>query len=221
VVSGVQFCNLTTLSAAAVEEPGVFTELCGLAALIGTLQAGYTDFEYLTPVSKLITEREALLGVSICGILDKPQVLLDPKVLERGAAVVKAVNALVAAAIGIRPAARTTCVKPEGTASLLLGTGSGIHPHHAVRYFRRVQANVHDPVFHHFRKANPHMVEPSVYDPHGRTEVITFPVEGPALGIYREELSAVQHLSMCGSCSATGCRRGAGTRRSRRGCITM
>jgi ribonucleoside-diphosphate reductase alpha chain len=194
VVSGVQFCNLTTLSAAALDTPEEFHRLCGMASLIGTLQAGYTEFEYLTPVSRLITEREALLGVSICGILDKPAVLLDPAALERGAAVVKAVNLVVAEAIGIRPAARTTCVKPEGTASLLLGTGSGIHPHHAVRYFRRVQANVHDPVFHHFKQANPHMVEPSVYDPHGRTEVITFPVEGPALGIYREDLSALSHL---------------------------
>ena len=38
------------------------------------------------------------------------------------------------------------------------------------------------------------MVEPSVYDPNGRTEVITFPVEGPDFGIYRDDLSAVQHL---------------------------
>jgi ribonucleoside-diphosphate reductase alpha chain len=194
VLSGVQFCNLTTLSAAAVEEARDFHRLCGLAALIGTLQAAYTRFDYLTPVSRLITEREALLGVSICGILDKPQVFLDPPTLEQGAAVVKAVNAVVARAIGIAPAARTTCVKPEGTASLLLGTGSGIHPHHSVRYFRRVQANVHDPVFQHFKKANPHMVEPSVYDPHERTEVITFPVEGPTFGVYREDLTAVQHL---------------------------
>lgn len=193
-VSGVQFCNLTTLSAAAVETPADFYRLCAQAALIGTLQAGYTDFNYLSPVSRLITERESLLGVSICGILDRPDILLDPVVLRQGAAVVKAVNAVVARAIGIEPAARTTCVKPEGTASLLLGTSSGLHPHHAVRYFRRVQTNIHDPIYRHFRRRNPHMVEPSVYDPNGRTELITFPVEGPPFGIYREDLSAVKHL---------------------------
>ena len=142
----------------------------------------------------MITEREALLGVSLCGILDRPDVLLDAAVLRAGAAVIKTVNAVVARALGIHPAARTTCVKPEGTASLLLGTSSGLHPHHAQRYFRRVQANVHDPVYLHFRRSNPHMVEPSVYDPNGRTEVITFPVEGPDFGIYREDLSAVKHL---------------------------
>jgi len=193
-VTGVQFCNLSTISAAAAETPADFYRLCAHAALIGTLQAGYTEFGYLSPVSRVITEREALLGVSLCGILDRPGVLLDPLVLRAGALVVKTVNAVVARALGIRPAARTTCVKPEGTASLLLGTSSGLHPHHAPRYFRRVQANVHDPVYLHFRKSNPHMVEQSVYDPNGRTEVITFPVEGPDFGIYREDLSAVKHL---------------------------
>jgi ribonucleoside-diphosphate reductase alpha chain len=193
-LSGVQFCNLATISAAAVETPADFLALCRHAAVIGTLQAGYTRFDYLTPISRLITEREALLGVSICGILDRPDVLLDPAVLRAGAAVVKAVNAIVAHALGIQPAARTTCVKPEGTASLLLGTSSGLHPHHSPRYFRRVQANVHDPIYLHFRRTNPHMTETSVYDPNGRTELITFPVEGPDFGIYRADLSAVKHL---------------------------
>ena len=194
VLSGVQFCNLTTLSAAAAESPAQFYKLCAQAALIGTLQAAYTDFQYLSPVSRVITERGALLGVSICGVLDRPDVLLDAEVLRAGAEVVKAVNLIVARAIGIHPAARTTCVKPEGTASLLLGTSSGVHPHHAVRYFRRVQSNTLCPVFQHFKRHNPHMVEESVYDPHGRTEVITFPVEGPEFGIYREDLDALTHL---------------------------
>jgi ribonucleoside-diphosphate reductase alpha chain len=194
VLTGVQFCNLTTISAAAAETSAEFFRLCAHAALIGTLQSGYTEFGYLSPVSRVITERESLLGVSLCGILDRPDVLLDAAVLRAGATVVKTVNAVVAHALGIHPAARTTCVKPEGTASLLLGTSSGLHPHHAPRYFRRVQANVHDPVYLHFRRANPHMVETSVYDPNGRTEVISFPVEGPDFGIYREDLSAVKHL---------------------------
>ena len=194
VLTGVQFCNLTTISAAAAETRERYLALCAHAALIGTIQAGYTAFGYLTPVSRVITEREALIGVSICGILDRPELLLDQEVLRQGAAVVKAVNAVVARAIGIRPAARTTCVKPEGTASLLLGTSSGLHPHHAPRYCRRVQTNIHDPIYRHFKRRNPHMVEPSVYDPNGRTEVITFPVEGPVFGIYRADLSALRHL---------------------------
>jgi len=102
-LTGVQFCNLTTVSAAAAETPARFYELCAHAAIIGTLQAGYTNFNYLSPVSRVITEREALLGVSICGVLDRPDVLLDSEVLRKGAAVVKAVNAVMARALGINP----------------------------------------------------------------------------------------------------------------------
>jgi hypothetical protein len=83
-VTGVQFCNLSTISAAAAETPADFYQLCAHAALIGTLQAGYTQFGYLSPVSRVITEREALLGVLLCGILDRPGVLLDPAVLRAG-----------------------------------------------------------------------------------------------------------------------------------------
>ncbi|HZP60057.1 MAG TPA: recombinase, partial [Opitutaceae bacterium] len=99
-LTGVQFCNLTTISAAVAENRERFLQLCAQAALIGTLQAGYTNFRYLSPVSRVLTERDALLGVSICGILDRPDLLLDPAVLRAGAAVVKTVNAIFARALG-------------------------------------------------------------------------------------------------------------------------
>ena len=57
------------------------------------------------------------------------------------ARIVKKVNEDISSKIGINPAARLTTVKPAGTTSLILGTASGIHPHHAKRYFRRIQAN--------------------------------------------------------------------------------
>ncbi|MCB1124524.1 MAG: recombinase, partial [Verrucomicrobiae bacterium] len=156
-VTGWQMCNLSTINGAAVKNREDFLKACRHAALIGTLQADYTKMEYLGPVTRLLNEREALLGVSICGILDRPEILLDPETLEAGARIVKATNAIFSELLGIQAAARTTCVKPEGTASLLLGAGSGIHPHHAKRYFRRVQVNRVDPVYKHFRACNPHM----------------------------------------------------------------
>jgi len=192
-LSGWQMCNLSTINASAVANGHEFFQACFWASAIGTLQASYTDMPYLGPVTRFLNEREALLGVSICGILDNPEVFLNAQVLERGASICKATNAAVAAALGIRRAARVTCVKPEGTASLLLETGSGIHPHHAKRYFRRVQANRNDPVYQHFRRANMHMTEPSVYNP-DTDDVITFPVEAPEAAILRAEVRAVQFL---------------------------
>jgi ribonucleoside-diphosphate reductase alpha chain len=192
-VYGWQMCNLTTINAAACNTPEEFYESCRAAALIGTLQASYVRMPYLGPVSQFINEREALLGVSITGILDNPGIFLDPAVLEAGAAEVRKENARVAALIGIPAAARTTCIKPEGTASLLLGTSSGIHPHHAKRYFRRVLANRLEQVYQHFRAANPGMTERSTYN--ANDDVITFPVQARSDAIIRDDLRAVDFLA--------------------------
>ncbi len=192
-VSGWQMCNLTTINGAAATSHEDFLRACREAAFIGTLQAAYTKMDYLGPITRFLNEREALLGVSLCGVLDQPKLLLDPEVLESGARVVKATNALFADFLGIRRAARTTCVKPEGTASLLLGAGSGIHPHHAKRYFRRVQVNRQDPVYRHFKDHNPGMTEASVYSP-DTDDVITFPMEAPEDGLCRGDVDGPRFL---------------------------
>ncbi len=192
-LSGWQMCNLTTINAAACDDEATFLASCQAAALLGTLQAAYTDIRYLGPVTRVINDREALLGVSICGILERPNLLLDPSVLERGAQVCLDTNAAVAEHLGIAPAARITCVKPEGTASLVLGAASGIHPHHARRYFRRVQAARTEPLYQWFKLHNPHMTESSVWDPE-TTDVITFPVTANADAILRADVGAVQFL---------------------------
>jgi len=194
-LAGWQMCNLTTINGAKCTTADIFYEACRGAAYVGTLQAAYTNIPYLGPVTRYINDREALIGVSICGILDQPSVLLDPEVLRKGAEVVKVVNETVAQNIGIKPAARTTCVKPEGTASLLLGAASGVHPHHARRYFRRVIANRADPVYAHFKLYNAGMTEPSVFNP-TRDDVITFPVAAPAGAITRDKLDAVDFLGI-------------------------
>ncbi len=192
-LTGWQMCNLSTINGSIPKNREEFLQLCKYAALLGTLQAAYTDIPYLGPVTRWINQREALLGVSICGILDNPELLLDAATLEAGAEMVRGANALFADLLGIRRAARTTCVKPEGTASLLLGTGSGIHPHHARRYFRRVQANRIDPVYRFFKTANAHMTEKSAYN-QSTDDVVTFPVEAPEHAITRHDVSATRFL---------------------------
>jgi ribonucleoside-triphosphate reductase (thioredoxin) len=192
---GFQMCNLSTINGAKVKTPEDFYTAARNASIIGTLQAGYTEIPYLGPISKLINERESLLGVSICGIMDSPKILLDPDVLQRGAAMVGETNTYFAGKIGIRAAARTTCVKPEGTTSLLLNTGSGIHFRHSRRYFRRVQANRLDPVYQLFRRYNPHLCEPSAYG-QKTDDVITFAVESPSDALVRDQCGAVRFLEM-------------------------
>jgi ribonucleoside-diphosphate reductase alpha chain len=194
-LSGFQHCNLTTINGQAATSEVAFMRACISATVIGTLQAAYTEMPYLSPVTRLLNEHDALLGVSICGFMDNPTVLFDPEILTKGAKLCRATNKIMAELIGIRPAAKITTTKPEGTASLLLNAASGIHPHHSRCYFRRVQANRKEPIYSFFKQANPQMTEVSVYNP-DTDDVINFPTEAPKGAILRKDLNAVQFLEL-------------------------
>lgn len=194
-LSGFQLCNLTTINGAAVGTAEDFLRACMAATVIGTLQAAYTRIPYLGPVSRVLNERDALLGVSICGFLDNPRLLVSPRLLRRGARVCHAANLLIARLVGIQPAARITTCKPEGSASLLLGAAPGIHPYHARRFFRRIVVNRREPAYACFRATNPELTAPSLIRPES-DDVITFPDEAPPGAIVRGDLSAVDFLRL-------------------------
>jgi ribonucleoside-diphosphate reductase alpha chain len=195
-ICGVQFCNLTSINGAKINNAQDFFDTVWAATVIGTLQATYTDFKYLNTTAKKLTEEEALLGVSITGTMDSPDIILNPQIQKEGAAIAKKTNEEWAAKLGIRQAARITTLKPEGTSSLVLESASGIHPHHARRYFRRVQVNKQDPVYKFFKKHNPHMCEESVWSANKTDDVITFPITVPAKAIIKADLTALEHLNI-------------------------
>lgn len=195
-LSGWQGCNLSTINCAKVKTADDFYDACTAAAIIGTLQAGFTSFPYLGEVSERIFQRESLLGVSGTGWLEKPEICLDPEVQKRGAEIVKAVNKQIATMIGINQAARTTCVKPEGSASCVLGTASGIHPHHAKRYIRRVQANKMEDIYKFFKKKNPRACEASVWSANETDDVISFCVEVPDGSKTKNQTTAINLLEI-------------------------
>ena len=191
--TGWAFCNLCEINAAKLTSLEDFKEVAKAATLIGTLQAGYTKMPYLGWVSETIAERESLLGIGMTGMLDAPHIACNPEYQREVAGLIKQWNAEYAARIGIKPAARTTCVKPSGTTSLELGcVGSGHHPHHARRYIRRVTADELEFVFQAFKTVNPHMC---VRKPDGKY-VIEFPVEAPAGATVKEDVRAIEFLDM-------------------------
>jgi len=194
IESGWQFCNLTEINGAKLRSEEDFKIAVRAATIIGTLQAGYTDFPYVGETTEKLCRREALLGVSITGMMDSPSIALNPKLQKKMAQYAIEVNREISLKIGTEPAARLTCVKPAGSTSLLLGTASGIHPRHARRYFRRVQANKTDPVYKFFKQKNPHMCEESVWSANKTDDVITFCVEAPDEAILRSEMSAMDLL---------------------------
>ena len=192
--SGWQFCNLTSINGKKVKSREEFLEFARAAAIIGTLQAGFTNFPYLGPESEEITRREALLGVSITGIMENPKILLKPKNQKDAALEIKKTNEIIAKKIGINPASRLTNLKPEGTTSCFLGTSSGIHPHHARRYFRTVQANNTEKIFQFFKEKNPTACEESYWSANKDDSVIRFCVEVEQGAKLKNEVPALELL---------------------------
>ena len=178
-----QFCNLTEVNASDVVDQADLESRVSAAAFLGTLQAGYTDFHYLREVWRKATEKDALLGVSMTGIASNVVEHLD---LEMAAYEVKKENEKVAKIIGINPAQRTTCVKPAGTTSLVLGTSSGIHAWHNDYYIRRLRVGKNEAIYGYLSREHPELVEDEFFNPTEQA-VISIPQQAPKDAIIRHE----------------------------------
>ena len=194
-----QFCNLSSCIVRSDDDMGTLERKIRIAAILGTFQASLTNFPYLRKVWQKNTEEEALLGVSMTGILDNallnnPDDADLPARLERLKDVAVATNAEFASAIGINQSVAVTAVKPEGTVSQLCSTASGIHPQHSQYYIRRVRADNKDPLTQ-FMIQSGFVAEPCVMKPESTT-VFSFPVKVADGALLREELSALQHLKL-------------------------
>ncbi len=178
-----QFCNLTEVNASNVKDQADLEARVSAGAFLGTLQAGYTDFHYLREIWRKNTEKDALLGVSMTGIAANKVAELD---LHMAAIEVVNENKRVAEIIGIKPAARTTCIKPAGTTSLVLGTSSGIHAYHDEYYIRRLRVGKNEAIYDYLSKEHPSLIEDEYFKPHEQA-VISVPQQAPLNAITRNE----------------------------------
>src|SRR5271157_1884158 len=125
-------CNLTEVVCRPDDLEADLSRKVRLATILGTLQASLTNFRYLRKVWKKNAEEEALLGVSLTGIMDcvltyNP----DPAFLTRLKQVALDTNKIWAGKLGINVSVAVTCVKPSGTVSQLVDSAPGIHPRFA------------------------------------------------------------------------------------------
>jgi ribonucleoside-diphosphate reductase alpha chain len=178
-----QFCNLTEINSDDIVDQSDFNARAKAASFIGTLQAGYTDFHYLRSIWKENTEADALIGVGQTGIGSGAVLPLDQ---EEAANIVNAENARIAAIIGISAAARTTCLKPSGTTSLVVGSASGIHAWHNDYYIRRIRVGKNEALYHYMLKNFPTLIEDCKFKPHLEA-VMSFPQKAPAGSMLRTE----------------------------------
>lgn len=124
-----------------------------------------------------------------------PDIIFNPEYQREAAKIVVETNKQVAALLGINPAARTTCVKPDGNSSQLLGGSSGIGAYHFRRYIRNIQAADTEQAVNEILKVNPEMAERSVYN-RDREYVISYPVTIEDKSLVRADLTTREMLDL-------------------------
>ena len=194
-----QFCNLSEVVIRAGDTLQGLRLKVRTAAVLGTLQATLTDFRYLRKVWKDNTEEEALLGVSLTGIMDHP--ILSGRTgraeLQHWLTQLKEeavqTNKKWAKRLKINASTAITAVKPSGTVSQLVDSASGIHPRYSEQYIRRVRADARDPLCGVLEAAGV-PVEEDVMSP--TTKVFSFPVQSPEGAVVANDMGAMEQLCL-------------------------
>lgn len=193
-----QFCNLSEIVVREDDTEETLKAKAEVAAIIGTLQATLTDFRYLRNIWKKNTEEEALLGVSMTGIMDN-KLLSTPNsphcevVLENVRNVAIETNKKWAKKLGINQSTAVTAVKPSGTVSQLVDSASGIHPRFSKHYIRRVRSDKKDPLAV-FMSAAGFPVEDDVMS--DSSSVFSFPVKAPETSVTVSDVGAMHQLEL-------------------------
>ena len=192
-----QFCNLSEVVVRPDDTVEDLKRKVRNATILGTLQATLTDFRYLRRIWEKNTSEEALLGVSLTGILDNPLMTLKnknlPTVLEwlRNEAI--ETNKEWAKKLNIEQSTAITCVKPSGTVSQLVNSASVIHGRYAPHYIRRVRADSRDPLCTVLDEAG----VPSEIDVTSpTTKVFNFPQKAPKKAVFASEQTGMEQLEL-------------------------
>ena len=192
-----EFCNLSEVVVRHDDTFDTLKSKVRLASILGTLQATLTDFRYLRKKWQDNTAEEALLGVSLTGILDnKRMATVGPKLageLEELKNEAVRVNKDWAKRLGINQSTAITCVKPSGTVSQLVNSASGIHGRFADYYIRRVRADSRDPLCTVLEAAGV-PVEDDVTS--SSTKVFSFPQKAPKGSTIASKQSGMEQLHL-------------------------
>jgi ribonucleoside-diphosphate reductase alpha chain len=188
ILRSCQMCNLSTARLTSDDDLDNMRNILKkvkYATILGTLQATLTKFRCLSPEWKHNCEKDRLLGVSLLGIADCPvrniaqfyrNEIVWRCTLIRMRKMCMDTNVHVAKLLGIKSTRSATCVKPDGTLSLLANSSAGIHPRFAPYYIRRVIGSSLDPLTQFMIESGvPH--ESSAYD--SSSVVFSFPIASP------------------------------------------
>ena len=194
-----QFCNLSEVVVRPADTLSDLKRKVRVAAVLGTLQATLTNFRYLRKIWETNTKEEALLGVSLTGIMDHPVLSgrEDSDKLKKWLKALReeavATNKAHADRLGINASTAITAVKPSGTVSQLVDSASGIHPRFSRHYIRRVRGSSDDPLCAVLEAAGV-PVENDVMSPN--TKVFSFPMEAPDCAVLASDMGAMEQLEL-------------------------
>jgi ribonucleoside-diphosphate reductase alpha chain len=192
-----QVCNLSEVVVRPEDTSESLRRKVRIATILGTLQATLTDFRYVRGIWKTNTQEEALLGVSLTGILDNPLLTLENKdldgLLENLRDIAIETNKEWAERLGISQSTAITCVKPSGTVSQLVDSASGIHGRYAPYYIRRVRADMRDPLCAVLEDAGV-PCEMDSFSP--STKVFSFPKKAPESAVFASEQTGMEQLEL-------------------------
>lgn len=189
-----EFCNLTEVVCRPEDTEESLLKKIRFATILGTYQSTLTNFPYISKEWKQNCEEERLLGVSLTGQWDCPEVR-KPEVLRKLRERAIEVNREYAKRFGINPSTSITCVKPSGTVSVLVDSASGMHPRHAPFYIRRVRISATDPLFQMLRDQKiPYHPEVGQLEQSATTYVLEFPVKAPPGSVFRNDITALDLL---------------------------
>lgn len=195
-----EFCNLSEVIIRPVDSLEELKDKVRLATIIGTFQSTLTNFRYINKRWQRNCEEERLLGVSLTGIVDHPVMngrqgmeKLKKWLIELKETAIRA-NKETAKQLGISPSAAITTVKPSGTVSQLVMSGSGIHAWHSPYFLRTVRSDKKDPVGQVLKDAGVYC-EDDVNKPYD-TDIFYFPIKAPKDALIASEVSAIEQLEL-------------------------
>jgi ribonucleoside-triphosphate reductase len=195
------FCNLSEVVVRVEDSMRSLREKVYYATWIGAIQSTFTNFPYLRPEWERNCKDERLLGVSLTGQMDAPD-LLTRENLKALKEVALAAARDAARQLGINMPAAVTCVKPSGTVSQVVDSASGMHPRYAPYYIRRYRISSTDPLYRLMRDQGvafePEVGQGPEYghsDEEVQTWVCEFPVASPRGALTRHDISALDQLN--------------------------
>jgi ribonucleoside-diphosphate reductase alpha chain len=189
-----QFCNLSEAVIRSNDDIGDLIEKVKTATWLGVIQSTFTHFPYIRELWKKNCEEERLIGVSLTGQLDNPEILTEQILKQLKKTVIKTAKH-ASDILGINSPKAFTVVKPSGTVSQVVDSASGCHPRYAKFYIRRYRISKADPLFQLLRDQGvPCIPEVGQTEENATTMVLEFPIKSPDKCITVENWSSLDQL---------------------------